>query len=69
MERLLGNLIGNAAKFARDNGRVVVSGREADGQVELCVADDGEGIPEAYREKIFEKFEQVPGPGAAPAWG
>jgi NtrC-family two-component system sensor histidine kinase KinB len=61
MERLLGNLMGNAAKFARDNGLVSVSGREEGESVELCVADDGDGVPEAFREKIFEKFEQVPG--------
>jgi NtrC-family two-component system sensor histidine kinase KinB len=61
MERLLGNLMGNAAKFARDNGLVSVSGRPEGADVVLCVADDGEGVPEAFRERIFEKFEQVPG--------
>jgi NtrC-family two-component system sensor histidine kinase KinB len=61
MERLMGNLLGNAAKFAQDNGTVIVSGREDGGDVEICVADDGEGVPAAFRERIFEKFEQVPG--------
>ncbi|MBI3552098.1 MAG: HAMP domain-containing protein [Elusimicrobia bacterium] len=59
IERLIANFVGNAVKFAKST--VTVAVRDAGDCVELCVGDDGDGIPAAYQDKIFEKFEQVPG--------
>jgi signal transduction histidine kinase len=53
LDEMLGNLIENAAKYG--GGRVFVTVGERDGMVELQVEDDGQGIPEAQREKIFER--------------
>ncbi len=61
MERVLINLVGNAIKFAAEDGKVKVSVQDKGDAVEFCVADDGEGIPPQFLGKIFEKFEQVPG--------
>jgi len=55
--RGLGNLIGNAGKYARS--RVVVSGIETGGRVELTVEDDGAGIPVEARESVFEPFNRL----------
>ena len=58
MRRVLTNLLGNAVKFTRE-GSVRVQARGEDGGVLISVADTGEGLPQADREHIFEKFSQV----------
>jgi two-component system, sensor histidine kinase and response regulator len=59
VERVLGNLIANAAKFtpAGRDLRIAISAGERVVRVE--VADDGPGIPERDRARIFEKFGQA----------
>jgi len=59
LEQVFVNLLDNAIKYGRANGRVVVRGRAVDGQVELCIADDGPGIPTEARDRIFERFYRV----------
>ncbi|ADV02026.1 sensor histidine kinase [Alicycliphilus denitrificans] len=54
---LLGNLIDNAGKWARS--RVVVDVRREGGQLCFTVDDDGPGIPEAERERMFERGVQL----------
>ncbi|MBI4423572.1 MAG: HAMP domain-containing protein [Elusimicrobia bacterium] len=61
MERVFTNLLGNAIKFATEDGKVTLSFYDEGDFVKFCVADDGEGIPPGHLDKIFEKFEQVPG--------
>lgn len=61
VERVCGNLIGNAIKFAAEDGKIIVSIKDDGDSLKLCVQDDGDGIPPQYLTKIFEKFEQVPG--------
>ena len=51
---LLDNLISNACRYA--DSKVEVNAYVQDQQMIFEVADDGPGIPEAYREKIFEPF-------------
>src|SRR5581483_7364783 len=43
------------------DGKVRVTFEEEPEALKLCVADDGDGIRPEHIEKIFEKFEQVPG--------
>lgn len=61
IERVMTNLVGNAIKFSPDDGRVAVRIEDAGDSVRVCVADEGPGIPATHIEKIFGKFEQVPG--------
>lgn len=59
--RILFNLADNAAKYARNrHGENTVTFRVRIAQTRLCidVKDDGPGIPEKYREKIFKPFER-----------
>ncbi len=57
------NLIGNALRHTPDGGRVELGAAGADGFVRFTVSDSGPGIAKEYRERIFEKFFQVPGAG------
>jgi signal transduction histidine kinase len=55
--RMLGNLIDNAARYARTQVAVSVS---LDGTAaRLCVADDGPGIPAVDRERAFGRFTRL----------
>ena len=53
------NLISNAIRYSPDASRVGVGARAANGVVEIAVTDQGEGIPEADQERIFERFFRV----------
>jgi two-component system NtrC family sensor kinase len=56
LRQVLLNLVRNARDAAGPGGTVTVSARADGGQVELGVADDGPGIPDAVRERMFEPF-------------
>lgn len=60
LKRVLTNLLDNAVKFTPAGGCIRISAAETQGFVVLNVADSGPGIPEEYREKIFDRFFQVP---------
>jgi two-component system sensor histidine kinase TctE len=60
LSELLSNLIDNALRYCGTAGRVSVI-VEADPQPKLAVLDDGPGIPEDERGKIFERFYRVEG--------
>jgi signal transduction histidine kinase len=58
---VLTNLISNAAKFSPQGSAVsVVATRVAEG-LRVEVSDRGEGIPEAFRSRIFQRFSQGDG--------
>jgi two-component system phosphate regulon sensor histidine kinase PhoR len=60
LQQVLGNLIGNAIKYGREGGHVNVSGEQLDGAaIELCVQDDGPGIPAESLERVFERFYRI----------
>jgi signal transduction histidine kinase len=63
---LVANLVENAARHGRDDGRVRVTLRPAvNGRgPSIDVEDDGPGIPEAERERVFEPFHRVDADGA-----
>ena len=56
VERIVTNLVGNAAKYAPDGTRISVTVRPEGDRVELLVDDEGAGVPEADRERIFSRF-------------
>jgi K+-sensing histidine kinase KdpD len=55
-------LLDNASKYAPAGTTIAVrAAREDERSVRITVADEGPGIPEALRERVFEKFFRVPG--------
>ena len=57
--RLVFNLIENAVKYNRRGGSVSVSVHKETSEVVVRVSDTGCGIPEEYRESIFQPFFRV----------
>jgi two-component system, OmpR family, sensor histidine kinase RstB len=58
LHRVVQNLVGNAVRYC--NEKVVVSGGVDDeGMAFVCVEDDGAGIPEEDRKRIFEAFARL----------
>jgi signal transduction histidine kinase len=53
LDEMLGNLIENAAKYG--GGSVFVTIEDADDMVEILIEDDGHGIPEEERARIFDR--------------
>ncbi len=54
-------LLDNASKYAPRASRIAVRASRADeANVRIAVADEGPGIPEELRERVFEKFFRVP---------
>jgi two-component system sensor histidine kinase SenX3 len=53
------NLIANAIQYSPDNSRVGIGVSHSDGVVEIAVTDQGVGIPESERDRVFERFFRV----------
>jgi signal transduction histidine kinase len=60
LRRALRNLLENARRYGGGEIRVDVEDKAAAG-VEIRVTDNGPGVPEAFRERIFEPFFRLPG--------
>ena len=58
LTRLLTNLVNNAYRYGRENGRIFVCLKRVGEGMELSVSDDGIGIAEEEQEKIFRRFYQ-----------
>ena len=54
IRQLVLNVLLNALDFARS--RILIETRRVDGRAEVAIADDGPGVPEADRERIFRRF-------------
>ena len=60
LDQVLANLVDNAIKYGRAEGRVTVGGKKLDdGKVEIFVRDDGPGIPPEAINRVFERFYRV----------
>lgn len=58
LETVLDNLLSNAIKFSPEGGHILVKSEAVEDGVALWVCDQGEGIPQAERSRVFEPFFQ-----------
>jgi len=54
------NLVDNAIKYSNDGAVININLEEKENTVLLSIADNGIGIPDEYKSKVFEKFFRVP---------
>ena len=59
LEQVMMNILGNAIKYTPDGGHIRVTAGAGDDTVWMEVCDDGIGIPEKDRERIFDRFYRV----------
>jgi two-component system sensor histidine kinase KdpD len=69
MERVLANLLENAAKYTPMGSAIRVGAAASRDAVEVWVADEGPGLPPGREELIFEKFERGRKESATPGVG
>ena len=68
LEQVLTNLLTNALRYGKGTPIEVTLRREGDDAI-VEVTDRGPGVPEAYRETIFQRFERLPSEEAKPGLG
>lgn len=56
LERIAENLLDNAVSFSPEGGRIIVNIARTGTRVTATVCDEGPGIPEGEREKVFRRF-------------
>ncbi len=59
VHQILTNLVGNAARFSPEGGRIRLSARSRGEEIEFQVEDQGRGVPSEDRETVFDAYRQV----------
>ncbi len=59
LEQVMMNIIGNAIKYTPDGGHIQITAGATEETVWMDVRDDGIGIPEKDRDRIFDRFYRV----------
>ena len=57
---VLTNLLSNAVRYSKENGRVVIGAKREKEFVELYVQDFGKGIDPRYHQSIFDRISVCP---------
>ena len=60
LQSVLMNVLDNSLKYAGERPVIRISLKSEDGNAKIDISDNGPGIPDEYRNKIFEKFFRVP---------
>ena len=59
LEQVMMNILSNAIKYTPNGGHIVITAGASEAEVWMEVCDDGIGIPEKDRDRIFERFYRV----------
>lgn len=57
--QVMNNLMSNAAKFAPEGDKIIISAARHHQQIRISVTDHGSGIPKELESRIFDKFTQA----------
>ncbi len=63
IRQVIGNLVSNALKFTPAGGHVELRAVTADGEGRIEVSDDGRGVTEDERRRLFRAFSRIDRPG------
>jgi len=63
--QVINNLISNSLKFTKQGGKIEVKIQAKEAEIEVCVEDNGVGIPENKKVFLFTKFGQIDNDGAS----
>lgn len=69
IERVLCNLLENAAKYTPAGSAITVSAEAREGELRVCVSDEGPGVPAGSEARIFQKFTRGDSESATPGVG
>lgn len=58
LRRMIDNLVSNAVAHSPDGGTVAITAHPVRGGVEWTISDEGPGIPESMRHRVFDKYAQ-----------
>jgi signal transduction histidine kinase/HAMP domain-containing protein len=58
---VLTNLLSNAIRYSKENGRVIIGAKQLENRIEIYVQDFGKGIDPHYHQSIFDRYFRVPG--------
>lgn len=59
LQQVLVNIVSNSIKYTSDGGKIDITAKKEDSGVEICVSDNGMGIPEEDIPRLFERFYRV----------
>jgi two-component system, OmpR family, phosphate regulon sensor histidine kinase PhoR len=59
MYQVIKNLVENAVKYNKTEGKVIIKLKTEGNEIEISVEDNGPGIPEADKDRVFERFFRV----------
>ncbi|MHB8846125.1 MAG: sensor histidine kinase [Nitrospirota bacterium] len=59
LQKVLANLLANAIEFNREGRRVIIKAWRDSEKLNIAIIDEGIGIPEADRKKVFDRFVQL----------
>jgi signal transduction histidine kinase len=59
LRRVIENLLDNALRYSPAQSAIHVSAAKRHGQVDILVRDEGPGIPEEHRERVFDMYERL----------
>ena len=54
------NFLSNAIRYTPEHGKIIISVEQKNGKIQFSVQDFGKGIDDKFKERIFDKFFQVP---------
>ena len=54
------NFLSNAIRYTPEHGKIIITANRKNGKVQFSVQDFGKGIEGKFKDKIFDKFFQVP---------
>ena len=59
LDIIISNYLNNAIAYSPNYSKILLTAEEVDEKIKLSVKDEGEGIPENYKDRVFERFFRV----------